>query len=136
MKTKFLGGFTLIELMITVAIIAIIAAIAYPSYQEQVRKTRRANAQADLLELSSYMERFYSESFTYAGAGLPFATSPKQGGTAFYNLNFPANPDANSYTIQAVPIRAQSNDRCGDLTIDEVNQRTAKKDGKDIPNCW
>ncbi len=51
-------GFTLIELMITVAIIAIIAAIAYPSYQEQVRETRRSNAQADLLELVSYMERF------------------------------------------------------------------------------
>jgi len=131
MKNKFLSGFTLVELMITVAIIAIIAAIAYPSYQEQVRETRRANAQADLLELSSYMERYYTERFTYTGAVLPFGTSPKQGGTAFYNLSFPANPNANSYTIQAVPIGAQSTDRCGTMTINEVGQRNAGG-----ANCW
>jgi type IV pilus assembly protein PilE len=131
MKTKFLGGFTLIELMITVAIIAIIAAIAYPSYQEQVRETRRTNVQADLLELSSYMERYYTERFTYLGAGLPFVTSPKQGGTVFYDLSFPADPDANSYTIQAEPTGAQSDDRCGTLTINEVGQRNA-----DEANCW
>jgi type IV pilus assembly protein PilE len=131
MKTKFLGGFTLIELMITVAIIAIIAAIAYPSYQEQVRETRRANAQADLLELSSYMERYYTERFTYLGAVLPFATSPKQGGTGFYNLSFTAPPGANSYTIQAVPTPSQNNDRCGTLTINEIGQRNAGGAG-----CW
>ncbi|AUZ85697.1 type IV pilin protein [Methylophaga nitratireducenticrescens] len=128
MKNKFLSGFTLVELMITVAIIAIIAAIAYPSYQEQVRETRRANAQADLLELSSYMERYYTERFTYTGAVLPFITSPKQGGTAFYNLSFQGNPDANSYTIQAVPTGA---DRCGTMTINEVGQRNAGG-----ANCW
>lgn len=131
MNNKLHGGFTLIELMITVAIIAIIAAIAYPSYQEQVRETRRANAQADLLELSSYMERFYTERFTYTGAALPFITSPKQGGTAFYNLSFSANPNANSYTIQADPIGAQRNDRCGTMTINEVGQRNAGG-----TNCW
>jgi type IV pilus assembly protein PilE len=124
-------GFTLIELMITVAIIAIIAAIAYPSYQEQVRETRRANAQADLLELSSYMERYYTERFSYVDAALPFNTSPKQGGSAFYNLSFPADPDANSYTIQAEPTGAQSDDRCGTMTINEVGQRTAEG-----ANCW
>jgi type IV pilus assembly protein PilE len=124
-------GFTLIELMITVAIIAIIAAIAYPSYQEQVRETRRANAQADLLELSSYMERYYTERFSYVDAALPFNTSPKQGGSAFYNLSFPADPTANSYTIQAVPTGAQGNDRCGTMTINEVGQRTAEG-----ANCW
>lgn len=128
---KYHNGFTLIELMITVAIIAIIAAIAYPSYQEQVRETRRANAQADLLELSSYMERYYTERFSYTGAVLPFNTSPKQGGTVFYNLTFPAAPDASSYTIQADPTGAQSDDRCGTMTINEVGQRNA-----DEANCW
>lgn len=129
---KYHNGFTLIELMITVAIIAIIAAIAYPSYQEQVRETRRANAQADLLELSSYMERYYTERFSYAGAALPFNTSPKQGGSTFYNLSFPpANPGANSYTIQAVPTGSQGNDRCGTLTINEVGQRNSGG-----VNCW
>lgn len=124
-------GFTLIELMITVAIVAIIAAIAYPSYQEQVRETRRANAQADLLELSSYMERYYTERFTYADAALPFTNSPKLGNSSFYDLGFTDDPDANSYTIQAEPIGAQSNDRCGTMTINEVGQRNA-----DGANCW
>lgn len=131
MKNKHHGGFTLIELMITVAIIAIIAAMAYPSYQEQVRETRRANAQADLLELSSYMERYYTERFSYAGAALPFNTSPKQGGSTFYDLSFSADPGTNSYTIQADPTGAQSNDRCGMLTINEVGQRNAGG-----ANCW
>ena len=57
---KHSAGFTLIELMIVVAIIAIIAAVAFPSYQEHVRKTRRADAQTALLELSQFMERHYT----------------------------------------------------------------------------
>ena len=58
-------GFTLIELMITVVIISIIAAIAYPSYIDSVRKARRADAQAHMLELASFMERFYTENNRY-----------------------------------------------------------------------
>lgn len=128
MKTAQVG-FTLIELMITVAIIAIIAAIAYPSYQQQVQQTRRANAQADLFELASYMERLYTQSFSYADANLPFNESPKQGNSKFYDLA--VNSDANSYTLTATPKGGQANDRCGVMTLDEVNQRTAA--GGD---CW
>lgn len=126
-------GFTLIELMITVAIIAIIAAIAYPSYQEQVRETRRANAQADLLELSSYMERYYTERFTYSGATsetLPFDESPKIGNTKFYDLDL-QNVGASSYTLRAVPKGGQTGDRCGTMTINEVGQRNAGE-----ASCW
>jgi len=75
-------GFTLIELMIAVAIVGILAAIAYPSYIEHVRKTRRADAKAVVLELSQWMERFYTENSRYdktrAGVdvALPFTQSP------------------------------------------------------------
>lgn len=124
------SGFTLIELMITVAIIAIIAAVAYPSYQQQVRETRRANAQADLLELASYMERLYTQNFSYAGAALPFNRSPKQGGNTFYNLDV-QDLTANSYTLRAVPVNNQTQDDCGTLTLDEVNDRNAGQNG-----CW
>ena len=61
-KTK---GFTLIELMIVVVVIAILAAIAYPSYREQVRKTRRSEAQAKLMEILQNQERFYTTNNTY-----------------------------------------------------------------------
>lgn len=133
MNNKLHGGFTLVELMITVAIIAIIAAIAYPSYQEQVRETRRANAQADLLELSSYMERYYTERFTYAGTTtetLPFNESPKLGNSKFYDLDL-QNVGASSYTLRAIPKGAQTGDLCGTMSINEVGQRNA-----DGANCW
>ena len=78
-------GFTLMELMIVVAIIGILAGIAYPTYQDSVRKSRRADAEAVLLELAQWMERFYTENNRYdqtrAGVAvvLPFAQSPKEG---------------------------------------------------------
>ncbi len=126
-------GFTLIELMVTVIIIGIIAAIALPSYQEQVRKTRRVNAQSDLLELASYMERYYTENFTYAGASLPFDESPKSGdGTKYYDLSIAAS-NATSYRLAATPKNAQSDDRCKSLT---VNHRGEQKTTSNANDCW
>ncbi|MDV7393712.1 type IV pilin protein, partial [Arthrospira platensis SPKY1] len=60
-------GFTLIEVMIVVAIIAILAAIAYPSYQEQVRKSRRADAKVSLLDAVQRQERFFTVNNQYTG---------------------------------------------------------------------
>jgi type IV pilus assembly protein PilE len=123
-------GFNLIELMIVVAIIAIIASIAYPSYQQQIRETRRANAQADMQELASYLERFYSENFTYAGAGganQPFNQSP-QSGQAYYNLNL-QNLTTTGFDIQAAPQGSQAADDCGTMGLDETGAGTPA-------NCW
>ena len=71
MKKIFHRGFTLVELMIVVAIVGILAAIAYPSYTQHVLKTHRRAAQACLLELAQWMERYYTSKMTYAGASLP-----------------------------------------------------------------
>ncbi len=76
-------GFTLIELMITVAVVAILAAIALPSYQAYVRKANRAQAKADLVELAQMLERRHTVENTYAGMTLPFSQSPRDG-TARY----------------------------------------------------
>ena len=65
MNTSKVKGYTLIELMIVVAVVGILASVAYPAYKSQVEQTRRSTAQADLLELSSFMERWYTENFTY-----------------------------------------------------------------------
>lgn len=128
-------GFTLVELMVTVAIIAILAAIAYPSYVEQVQKTRRANAQADLTELASFMERFYTANATYqtaAGAAptLPFSDSPQDSGTKYYKITL-ATPDKSRFTLTATPKNGQQSDRCGTMTLSNTGATTAA-----AADCW
>ncbi len=110
-RNRTVSGFTLIEVMIAVAIVGILSAIAYPSYQQHVRSSRRADAQAALLELAQFMERRFTENNGYdlAPAGLqplvdtlPFTQSPRDG-TAAYNLTLTAIA-ANTFTLQAAPI--------------------------------
>ena len=128
-------GFTLIELMIVVAVVAILAAIAYPSYQEHIRKTRRAQAKADLVEYAQLAERYHTVNNTYEGFTLPASQSPREaGGTAHYSLGLNPLPTASSFTIVATPVGTQAADRCGELSL---NQASVKKHSKgDYKECW
>lgn len=125
------GGFTLVELMIVVAIIGILAAVGYPSYQSSVLKGHRAEAEGDMLELSSFMERAYTENSSYAAAALPFASSPRTG-TAAYTLSLTVQT-ASTYTISAVPSTIQANDGCGTLTVTHTGAQGA---GGGVAACW
>jgi type IV pilus assembly protein PilE len=120
------NGFTLIELMITVAIIAILASIAYPSYQDSVRKTRRAAAQADLMKLASFMERTFTTSNSYASAALPAL------GTEHYNVGFSAGqPTTITFVLQAAATGSQTADTtCGTMTVSNTGLTTP------TTNCW
>jgi type IV pilus assembly protein PilE len=129
-------GFTLIELMITVAIVGILAAIAYPSYQEHIRKARRADAQAVLLELAQFMERYYTMNNTYAGAALPFAKAPKDGDDTYYGIDFDGDPDATSYTLVATPAGAMTGDKCGTLSINAAGVKGISAEDVDLSVCW
>jgi len=131
-------GFTLMELMITVAVVGILAAIAYPSFTEQIARSRRTEAQTILLSGQQWMERFYSENYRYDqnsastlvtdSSQFPsrFSTSPVAGqGAPLYTIAV-STPTRDSYTITATR-RAGSNmatDRCGDMTVDHLGRRS------------
>lgn len=117
------AGFSLIELMIVVAIVGIIAAIGYPSYQNVVKGSHRGTAQADLMALAAAMERHYNANFTYVGAasetGIPIgfaAHSPasEPATDRRYDLSV-VNATATTFQIRARPVTSTSQAGDGDL---------------------
>lgn len=131
-KRRSALGFTLIELMIVVAVVAILAAVAVPGYQDQVRKSRRAQAKADMVEYSQRAERFHTVNNTYQGFTLPTTQSPREGTVSRYVLGI--QQTASTFTITATPQSTQSKDKCGTMTINQAGVKTPAE--ATVSGCW
>jgi type IV pilus assembly protein PilE len=123
------AGFSLIELMIAVAIIAILAAIAFPSYQDHLRKGRRAAAQTFVLEAASRQQQYLLDARSYAvgtDAITVLSLSVPVDVTRFYTVTI--DPAASTmpptYVIRAVPIAGSAQEPDGELTLDQAGRKT------------
>ncbi len=136
------NGFTLVELMITVAIVAFLAMIAVPSYTQYVKRANRSDATKTLTLDAQALERCYSQTFTYAACpGAAAGAGPSVEGqyTVTITIPDPAQP-APSFIISAVPLTpAQQGDTaCALFTLNTANTQFAQTSAAvaNTQTCW
>lgn len=126
-------GFSLIELMVVVAVVGILAAIALPSYRDHIKKSKRAEAQAYMMAVAARQQQFLVDTRAYGKladliAGLPIPSSV----SSAYDITMP-DPSGTSpaFTLTATPKTDQASDKCGTMTINQTGAKTAATSG-----CW
>ena len=139
------SGFTLVEMLTTLALLGVLAAVAYPSYAAHLHRAHRADAQAALMDAAFFMQRHYAAHHRYdtgdASAPLvnlpaPLNQSPRQG-AAHYVIHV-TQADAGSYTLSATPTATgpMAHDPCGSLTLNQHHTRGITGTTVSVAQCW
>lgn len=128
-------GFTLIEVMVVVAIVGILAAIAYPNYQEYIQRGRRAEARTGLLQAAQWLERVATATGRYPEAkGFPNSMQSVPSGT--YEIGYAPNETGSTYILTASRKGLQRYDRCGDFTLRESGEKGLEDSKQSVGVCW
>jgi type IV pilus assembly protein PilE len=126
-------GFTLIEMLITLACVALLASFAWPSYQSLILKSQRAQARASLLQAAHWLERAASANGSYPlTADVPASVLQIDGQR--YKMNVTST--AQSYTLSATPLGTQAADACGTLTLNHLGVRSVQGASQTAAQCW
>jgi len=134
-------GFTLLELMIAVAILSILAAIAYPSYMDQVQKTRRVDGKSAVLEVAMAEEQYYTKNKSYTDdlseLVIDAASQAGESKEGYYLLNLAAT--ATTFSITATATGPQINDiDCVTMSMNQLGEKTSTSGGGTAAEdqCW
>lgn len=137
-------GFTLIELMMALAIVGILVAVALPTYRQSVRRSHRSDAHITLSSLATQEEKFYFRTNNYTGDfadlmnGVVAGTTTVNSEEGFYAITVTPGLRFRTWSMTAVPQGAQADDHeCASLTLTNTGAKTAlNSDGDPNPDCW
>ncbi len=124
-------GFTLVELLIVIAIMGILASVGYPAYTSHIKKGNRADGIDSLVSLAGYMEEYYMNNDTYVNAANAMPSTNSSDG--LYSLAI-TSADGFKYTLTATTVPVGADPECGNLILTSLGEK--KTSAGTAANCW